>query len=139
MKGGVMPKAGNSGEPIEQELPSTLRRSPKEAQETFAKAHDSAAQTYGEGERAHRVAYSALKHKFEKRGDHWEPKDGKGPSDPRAKDPQSRRNRGKTYGGVDVEGSSKEDLLRRARELDVQGRSKMTKEQLAEAVARKQG
>lgn len=134
-----MPKAGNSGEPIEQELPSTLRRSPKEAQETFAKAHDSAAQTYGEGERAHRVAYSALKHKFEKRGDHWEPKDGKGPSDPRAKDPQSRRNRGKTYGGVDVEGSSKEDLLRRARELDVQGRSKMTKEQLAEAVARKQG
>lgn len=134
-----MPKAGKSGEPRQQELPGTVRRSPREAQETFAKAHDSAAQTYGEGERAHRVAYSALKHKFEKRGDHWEPKDGKGPSDPRAKDPQSRRNRGKTYGGVDVEGSSKQDLLRRAKELDVQGRSKMTKEQLAEAVARKQG
>ena len=134
-----MPKAGKSGEPRQQELPGTLRRSPKEAQETFAKAHDSAAQTYGEGERAHRVAYSALKHKFEKRGDHWEPKDGKGPSDPRAKDPQSRRNRGKSFGGVDVEGNSKQDLLRRAKELDVQGRSKMTKEQLAEAVARKQG
>ena len=134
-----MPKAGKSGEPRQQELPGPLRRSPKEAQETFAKAHDSAAQTYGEGERAHRVAYSALKHKFEKRGDHWEPKDGKGPSDPRAKNPQSRRNRGKSFGGVDVEGSSKQDLLRRARELDVQGRSKMTKEQLAEAVARKQG
>jgi len=134
-----MPKAGNSGKPIEQELPSTLRRSPREAQETFAKAHDSAAETYGEGERAHRVAYSALKHKFEKRGDRWLPKDGKGPSDPRAKNPQSRRDHGKSYGGVDVEGSSKQDLLRRAKELDVQGRSKMTKEQLAEAVARKQG
>lgn len=134
-----MPKADKGGKPVAQELPSTLRRSPREAQETFAKAHDSAADTYGEGERAHRVAYSALKHKFEKRGDHWEPKGRKGPSDPRAKNPQSRRGRGKSFGGVDVEGSSKQDLLRRAKDLDVQGRSKMTKEQLAEAVARKQG
>ena len=39
-----MPKTNQSGDPIQSELPSTLRRSPKEAQETFAKAHDSAAQ-----------------------------------------------------------------------------------------------
>ncbi len=32
---------------------------------------------------AHRAAMSALKHSFEKVGDHWEPKDGKGPSDER--------------------------------------------------------
>ncbi len=134
-----MPKTAKSGEPRQGELPSTLRRSPKEAQETFAKAHDSAVQTYGEGERAHRVAYGALKHMFEKVGDHWEKKARKGPSDPRSKDPQARRNRCKSFGGVDYEGHSKEELYRRAADLGVQGRSRMSKAQLAEAIARKQG
>ncbi len=133
-----MPKTKKSGEPVKEELPSTLRRSPKEAQETFAKAHDSAVETYGEGERAHRVAYSALKHKFEKKGDRWVEKGHKGPSDPRAANPRSRENRGKSYGGVDLYGSTKEELLKRAAELDVRGRSKMSKEELAEAIARKQ-
>ncbi|RFS82433.1 cation transport regulator ChaB [Actinomadura spongiicola] len=134
-----MPKTTKSGKPKKDELPDTLKRSPKEAQETFAKAHDSAVETYGEGQRAHRTAYSALKHKFEKRGDRWVPKKSKGPSDPRAKNPQARRGHGKSYGGVDVEGNSKKELYERAADLDVQGRSKMTKEQLAEAIARKQG
>ncbi|TDC46721.1 cation transport regulator ChaB [Actinomadura sp. KC345] len=126
------------GKPVKSELPGTLQRSTEEAQETFAKAHDSAAETYGEGERAHRTAYSALKHKFEKRGDRWVPKGRKGPSDPRAKDPDARRGRGRTAGGVDVEGSSKKELYDRAARLDVQGRSKMTKQELGEAIARKQ-
>jgi cation transport regulator ChaB len=134
-----MPKTKKSGEPIKEELPSTIQRSPKEAQETFAKAHDSAVETYGEGQRAHRVAYSALKHKFEKKGNRWVAKDHKGPSDPRAADPKSRENHGKSYGGVDVNGNSKEELYKRAKDLDVQGRSKMSKEELAEAIARKQG
>jgi cation transport regulator ChaB len=133
-----MPKTKQSGDPIQSELPSTLRRSPKEAQETFAKAHDNAAQEYGEGERAHRVGYSALKRKFEKVGDRWVPKQRKGPSDPRAANPRSRAGEGKSYGGVDVYGNTKEELMRRARDLDVQGRSKMSKEELAEAIARKQ-
>jgi cation transport regulator ChaB len=133
-----MPKTTKSGRPKQDELPGTLRRSPAKAQRTFAKAHDSAAEEYGEGERAHRVAYSALKHSFEKRGDHWEPKDSKGPSDPRAKSPRARQNVGKTYGGVDVYGNSKKELMERARKLDVRGRSKMTKSELAEAIARKQ-
>jgi cation transport regulator ChaB len=133
-----MPKTKRSGEPVQGELPSTLRRSPKEAQETFAKAHDSAAEEYGEGERAYRVAYSALKHKFEKKGDRWVRKDGKGPSDPRAANPRAREGKGKSYGGVDLYGNTKEELMRRARDLDVQGRSKMSKEELAEAIARKQ-
>ena len=60
------------------ELPSTLQRSSAKAQRTWAEAHDSAVETYGEGQRAHRTAYAALKHSFEKRGDHWEPKDVKG-------------------------------------------------------------
>lgn len=133
-----MPKTKRSGEPIKAELPSTIRRSPKEAQETFAKAHDNAAREYGEGERAHRVAYSALKRKFQKQGDRWVPKQRKGPSDPRAANPRAREGKGKSFGGVDFYGSTKEELMRRARDLDVQGRSKMSKEELAEAIARKQ-
>jgi cation transport regulator ChaB len=133
-----MPKTTKDGKPKKDELPGTLQRSPAKAQRTFAKAHDSAADEYGDGERAHRVAYSAVKHSFEKVGDHWEPKDGKGPSDPRAKNPRARENEGKSFGGVDYEGHSKQELYERARKLDVQGRSKMTKEELAEAIARKQ-
>ena len=133
-----MPKTTKGGKPKQEELPGTLRRSDAKAQRTFAKAHDSAAETYGEGERAHRVAYSALKHTHEKRGDHWEPKDGKGPSDPRASNPLAREDRGKSYGGVDVVGNSKQELYERAKELDVEGRSRMSKAELAEAVARRQ-
>jgi cation transport regulator ChaB len=133
-----MPKTTKDGKPKQDELPGTLQRSPAKAQRTFAKAHDSAADEYGDGERAHRVAYSAVKHSFEKVGDHWEPKDGKGPSDPRAKNPRAREDEGKSFGGVDYEGHSKQELYERAKKLDVQGRSKMTKEELAEAIARKQ-
>ena len=133
-----MPKTASTGAAKQSELPETLRRSPAKAQRTFAKAHDAAVKEYGEGERAHRVAYAALKHSFEKRGDHWEPKDRPGPSDPRARNPRARENHGKTYGGVDVEGNSKEELYRRARELGVEGRSNMSKGELAEAIARRQ-
>ncbi|HEY8481912.1 MAG TPA: ChaB family protein [Spirillospora sp.] len=133
-----MPMTTKSGEPRTKELPGTLQRSSKEAQRTFAKAHDSAVKTYGEGQRAYRTAYSALKHKFEKRGDRWVPKNGKGPSDERAKDPQARRGRGRTAGGVDVEGHSRKELYERAAALGVRGRSTMTKQELGEAIARKQ-
>ncbi len=133
-----MPKTTSTGKPRKQELPATLRRSPAKAQRTFAKAHDSAVETYGEGERAHRVAYAALKHSFEKRGDHWEPKDHKGPSDPRAKNPRARENHGKSYGGVDFEGATKQELYERAKKLGVSGRSGMSKGELAEAIARRQ-
>jgi cation transport regulator ChaB len=133
-----MPKTTSSGQARQSELPDTLKRSPAKAQRTFAKAHDSAVREYGEGERAHRVAFAALKHSFEKRGDHWEPKDRPGPSDPRARNPRAREGHGKSDGGVDVEGNSKEELYRRARDLGVQGRSRMSKGELAEAIARKQ-
>lgn len=65
-------------------IPSTILRSEKHAQEIWKKAHDSAVGTYGEGSRAHRVAYAALKHQYEKRGDRWVKKATKGPSDPQA-------------------------------------------------------
>jgi len=136
--GGRMPKTTKGGKPKQSELPSTLQRSSEEAQRTWAKAHDGAVEQYGEGQRAHRTAYSALKHKFEKRGDRWVKKKRKGPSDPRAKDPKAREGRGKSYGGVDVEGSSRDELYERAKQLGVDGRSSMSKSELAEAIARKQ-
>jgi cation transport regulator ChaB len=112
-------------------MPATLKRSPKKAQDTFAKTHDSAVDQYGEGERAHRTAFSAVKHSFEKVGDHWEPKDEKGPSD--AKAAGGRGTKAKTAGGVDAN-ASKEHLMQIAKKLDISGRSRMTKPELVEAI-----
>ncbi|MDQ3642833.1 MAG: ChaB family protein [Actinomycetota bacterium] len=125
--------------PAKDEMPATLKRSPAKARRTWAKAHDSAVETYGEGERAHRTAFSALKHTFEKVGDRWQPKKEKGPSDPQAaKGGGSARKGGKTFGGVDVLGNTKKTLYERAKALGVKGRSSMSKEELGEAIARKQ-
>jgi hypothetical protein len=125
--------------PARDEMPATLKRSPAKAQRTWAKTHDAAVETYGEGERAHRTAFSSLKHSFEKVGDRWQPKKEKGPSDPHAaKSGKAARKGGRTYGGVDVVGNSRKTLYERARSLGVKGRSKMSKEKLAEAIARKQ-
>jgi cation transport regulator ChaB len=56
-------------------LPGTLQRSCREAQEAFLSALDDAVRTHGAGDQAHRIAYMALKQKFEKRDDHWIAKD----------------------------------------------------------------
>ncbi|MCM4082569.1 ChaB family protein [Paractinoplanes hotanensis] len=117
--------------PAREEMPATLKRSPEKAQDTFAKTHDSAVDQYGEGERAHRTAFSAVKHSFEKVGDHWEPKETKGPSD--AKAAGGRDTRAETAGGVDAN-ASKEHLLGLAKRLDITGRSRMTKAELVEAI-----
>ncbi|MBO3749393.1 ChaB family protein [Streptosporangiaceae bacterium NEAU-GS5] len=117
--------------PGRKELPSTLARSPKKAQETWIKAHDSAVETYGEGERAHRTAFSALKHSFEKVGDHWEKKAKRGPSDAQAR--KSTPKPGKTAEGVDTT-ASKQHLYDTATRLGVKGRSKMTKGELIDAI-----
>ena len=123
--------------PAREEMPSTLRRSPKKARRTWSKAHDSAVETYGEGERAHRTAFSALKHTHEKVGDHWEPKEGKGPSDEQAKrsTPGSVKGarRGETTDGVDAN-ASKKHLYETAQRLGVKGRSRMSKDELVEAI-----
>ena len=112
-------------------MPGTLRRSPQKAQDTYAKTHDSAVEQYGEGERAHRTAFSAVKHSFEKVGDHWEPKDEKGPSD--AKAAGGRDTRAETAGGVNAN-ASKAHLLDVAKRLDIPGRSRMTKDELVDAI-----
>ena len=118
------------------ELPSTVRRSPAHAQEIWVAAHDSAVEEYGEGERAHRTAFSALKHSFEKIGDHWEPKADRGPSDPRAaKGSADPRPDQPTAGGVDAN-ATKAHLLDVARRLDIPRRTRMTKPELVSAIRR---
>ncbi|MEV0634731.1 ChaB family protein [Streptomyces sp. NPDC050619] len=119
--------------PAREELPSTLERSANDAQRTWIKAHDSAVEQYGEGERAHRVAYGALKHKYEKVADHGERKEGvrKGPSDPRSARPRGRG--GRSGEGVD-ESASKKHLYDVAKHLGIDGRSRMTKGELLDAV-----
>jgi hypothetical protein len=128
--------------PGREAMPSTLRRSPRKAQETWVETHDAAAEQYGDGERAHRTAFASLKHSFEKVGDHWEPKDERGPSDPRAALPRGskakREGRGETFGGVDFFGHTKDELYERAKALGIRGRSRMDKRELARAIAAKQ-
>ena len=127
--------------PADESLPATLKRSPKKAQETFLKTHDSAVEQYGEGEQAHRTAFKSLKVRWEKVDDHWERKDEKGPSDPRSthRGKAARDGRGEALGGVDYYGHTKAELYDRARRLGVAGRSTMDKLELARAIARKQG
>jgi cation transport regulator ChaB len=121
-------------EPADEELPSTLQRSPKKAQDTWKATHDSAVEEYGEGERAHRTAFASLKHSFEKVGDHWEAKDHQGPSDAQAqKSGAAARRGGETAGGVDAN-ATKRHLLEVAKRLDVRGRSSMDKAELVEAI-----
>ncbi|KAA1250297.1 cation transport regulator ChaB [Mycobacterium simiae] len=127
-----MPKTTKTGAAKLDELPSTLRRSSAKAQRTFAKAHDSAVKQYGNEERAHRVAYAAVKHSFEKVDDHWEAKEQKGPSHQRAAR-GGLDNPLPSAAGVDAN-ASKQHLLGIARRLDVRGRSRMTKSQLVDAI-----
>ncbi len=126
--------------PAEKALPGTLRRSPKKAQRTWMETHDSAVETYGEGEHAHRAAYAAVKHSFEKVGDHWEPKKHRGPSDAQAArgGREALEHPRETFGGVDVEGHTKAELMDRAKKLGIRGRSSMDKAELARAIASRQ-
>ncbi len=128
-----MPKTTKKGDAKQSELPSTLQRSPKKAQRTFAKAHDSAADEYGDEKRANQVAWAAVKHSFEKVGDRWQAKAGgkKGPSDAQAAGGKNTSR--KTRGGVDAN-ATKEHLLSLAKKLGVSGRSKMKKKELVDAV-----
>ena len=128
-----MPKTTKGGKARPEELPSTLQRSDEKAQRTFAKAHDSAAEEYGDEERAYRGGFSALKHTHEKVGDHWEPKDHKGPSDAQAEGGADTDR--PTAGGVDAN-ATKKHLYDLAKRLDIAGRSTMSKEELVAAIGK---
>jgi cation transport regulator ChaB len=118
-----------------EDIPSTIKRSPKKVQDTYAKTLDSAHESYDSEERAHRTAFSAVKHVAEKKGDHWELKDEKGPSDRQAaKRGKAARNASSdTYGGIDAS-KPKSELYEDAKRAGIEGRSKMSKEELAKAL-----
>lgn len=126
-----MPKTTKAGKAKKSELPSTLERSDQKAQDTFAKTYDSALDEYGNEQRAAQTAYASLKHTYEKVGDHWEPKDSKGPSDKKAE--EGRGSNAKTAGGVDAN-ATKDHLYDVASKLEITGRSRMTKDELVEAI-----
>ena len=127
-----MPKTNRSGGAKQDELPSTLQRSPEKAQRTFAKTHDSAMDSYDDEQRANQVAWAAVKHTHEKVGDHWESKDHKGPSDAQAEG--GRDTNRETKGGIDAN-ATKAHLMDVAKRLDISGRSKMSKDELVEALS----
>src|SRR3954451_3559668 len=114
-----------------EDLHSTIARSGEKVQRTYAKTLDSAEEQYDSEERAHRAAWSSVKHVAEKKGDHWELKDEKGPSDPQvAKGGRAARAcKAETAGGIDAS-KTKDELLDDAREAGISGRSKMTKDEL---------
>src|SRR5215217_5937248 len=123
-----------------EDLPSTIERSAAKVQRTYEKALDSAHEQYDSEERAHRTAYAAVKHVAEKKGDRWQLKDEKGPSDPQAAKggAAARRGGGKTYGGVDAS-KSKQALYEDAKAAGIEGRSTMTKDELARALQKHSG
>ena len=126
-----MPKTTQQGSAKETEIPQTLQRSDEKAQRTWAKAYDSAMDEYDDESRAAQTAWAALKHTHEKVGDHWRPKDDSGPSDSRAEG--GRQSGGETAGGVNAN-ATKDELYEQAQELDVDGRSTMSKDELVEAL-----
>lgn len=126
-----MPLLKKNGKPKKKELPSTVARSGKKAKRTFAKAHDAAAEQYGEGERAMRTAWATLKQTHEKVGKKWKKKEQVGPSDEQA---EGGKNTDRpTAGGVDAK-STKKHLYEIAKELQIKGRSKMSKQELVKAI-----
>lgn len=123
-----------------EDLPGTLRRSPEKVRHTYEKTLDSAHAEYGDEQRSHRVAWGAVKNVAEKKGDHWELKDHPGPSDPRssASHEAKIRGEGETFGGIDVNGNTRDELVQRAKRAGVTGYSSMNKTELARALAGKE-
>jgi hypothetical protein len=96
-------------EQMRDDVPSTVARSDDKAVRTYKKTLESAEESYGDGERAHRTAYASLKHTHEKVGDRWEPKEHRGPSDPQAAQgaPESLEHPRGTAAGVDANASDR--------------------------------
>jgi hypothetical protein len=130
-----VPDEHEQAEEMRDDVPSTIARSDDKAVRTYKKTLESAEESYGDGERAHRAAYASLKHTHEKVGDHWEPKEHKGPSDPQAAQgaPASRDRERPTAQGVDAN-ASKGHLDGVARKVGIDDPENMDKGELVEAI-----
>lgn len=100
-----------------EDLPSTLERSPDKVQRTYEKTLDNAHDEYDSGERAHRTAWASVKNAAERKGDHWELKGG-------------------GAGGSSSQGATKQELYEKTKELGIDGRSSMSKDELEKAIER---
>jgi hypothetical protein len=132
-----MPDKHQEAEAMRDDVPATIARSDDKAVRTYKKTLESAEDSYGDGERAHRAAYASLKHTHEKVGDHWEPKDQPGPSDAQAErsSPDSRSGRQSTAQGVDAN-ASKKHLVDVANKLGIEHPERSTKDELVQAIER---
>lgn len=132
-----MPDKHEEAEDMRSDVPSTIARSDDKAVRTYKKSLASAEESYGDGERAHRAAYAALKHTHEKVGDRWEPKDEPGRSDPQAErsTPDSRAGAEPTAEGVNAN-ASKKHLVEVAGRLGIEHPDRSTKDELVEAIKR---
>ena len=128
-------------QPDQPDIPSTLDRSASKIQRTYTETLSSAEAEYHDEARAHRTAWGSVKHVAEKVGDHWELKDEPGPSDSRSRQSTAdkRAGKGETFGGVDVEGNTRDELVERAKRAGITGYSKMNKAELGRALSRHQG
>jgi hypothetical protein len=122
-------------EEMRDDVPSTVARSDDKAVRTYKKTLESAEESYGDGERAHRTAYASLKHTHEKVGDHWEPKEHKGPSDPQAAQgaPRSLEQPKGTAQGVDAN-ASQPHLRDVARRLGIADPQRLDRADLVRAI-----
>jgi cation transport regulator ChaB len=116
-------------------LPETLKRSPIRAQTIYMHTLESAEETHGDGEAAHRIAFASLKQAFEKIGDHWEEKAERGPSDEQdaKRGTAALQSTTETAEGVDAL-SSRAHLVSVATRLGIVGLSRMTKPKLVQAI-----
>ncbi|MFF4810288.1 ChaB family protein [Micromonospora chersina] len=130
-----MPDKHEQAEQMRDDVPSTVARSDDKAVRTYKKTLESAEESYGDGERAHRTAYASLKHTHEKVGDHWEPKEHKGPSDPQAAlgAPASRDRSRPTAQGVDANASTGH-LEEVARRVGVDDPQNLDRDELVRAI-----
>ncbi|WBB96063.1 MULTISPECIES: ChaB family protein [unclassified Solwaraspora] len=122
-------------EQMRDDVPSTIARSDDKAVRTYKKTLESAEESYGDPARAHRAAYASLKHSHEKVGDHWQPKDSLGPSDPQAAQgtPQSLRRPRETAQGVDAN-AGKGHLDDVARQVGIDHPQDMNKDELVKEI-----
>lgn len=122
----------------EPKIPGTLYRSDDKIERTYRETLSSAEAEYGDEARAHRTAWASVKNIAEKRGDHWELKEEPGPSDPRSTKTTEEKaaGEGETYGGVDVVGNTREELMQRAKDAGIHGYSDMNKAELARQLQR---
>src|SRR3954451_18273587 len=119
------------------DVPSTLERSDDKIQRTYEKTLESAEEQYDSEQRAHRTAWSSVKHIAEKQGDNWELKDEPGPSDEQAaRGGAAARERPQAPAGGVNANKTKDELLDDARAAGIEGRSKMDKDELVDALRR---